>query len=253
MKKSQDYISFYRKSFYSPYLSALYPWKLAWWHGVDPLLECEHIFLWALESDLWSCNQWIGICHMCPAGATLSWTGDRIYSRSDSTLFEEDPLPYWEALLQWALEFQLQQPCHTRHLLEFEVSVMLHSTHCWYSLGQRGSSYSSMLLSYQTSSSSWEVSSSLVWREGIFSPHFVSRLALDIIEQHFPHNLGLVYSTTCMPKLPPHFISRTALEDIEQNSPQHLGVVYYPPCPYLGELKMKLLLFDDDNGSENKK
>ena len=127
-KHSQYHIYFYQQSFYSPYLSALYSWKLAWWHGVEPLLECEHILpralesdIWsrkqwlglcehiippALESDLWSWNQWLGICHMCPAGTALSWTGARISSRSDSTLFEEYPLPYWEAVLRWALEFK---------------------------------------------------------------------------------------------------------------------------------------------------
>ena len=55
-----------------------------------------------------------------------------------------------------------------------------------------------------------------------------------------------------MPKLPTHFLSQAALEVIEQHFSHHLGVVYSPPRPYLGELKIPLLLFDDDNRSDNK-
>ena len=39
----------------------------------------------------------------------------------------------------------------------------------------------------------------LVWREGGFSPHFLSWPALKIIERHFPYKLGGVHSPPCMP------------------------------------------------------
>ena len=186
---------------------------------------------------------------MLSAGSALSWTGAQIYSRSDSTFFEEYPLSSWEAVLRWYLELKLHQPGHPRQFLAFEVSVVLHLTHWWYSLGQRGTSYSSPSLSSQTSSYSWEVSSYLVCREGSFSLHPLSRTALEIIEQNFPHQLGVVYYPPRMPKFLPHFLSWPALELIGQHFPHHLGVVYSLPRPYLGELKIPVLLFDDNNGS----
>ena len=111
-KHSQYYIYFYRQTFYSPYLSALYPCRLARWHGVDTLLEYEHILPQALESAILLWKQWLCLCYMRPAGYALSWTGSQTYSLSDSPLFEEDTLPSWEAVLQWALELQLQNPGH---------------------------------------------------------------------------------------------------------------------------------------------
>ena len=51
-KHSQCYIYFYQLSFYFPYLSDIYPWELAWWHGDEPFLECKNIFPQAIESAL---------------------------------------------------------------------------------------------------------------------------------------------------------------------------------------------------------